>query len=304
MSKVKKIRSVLLIAILILALGACGAPDAKKLVQINDVKITSGELNLYFPLYGLTTGKDITTIKDKTKLAELKKTALEDLVSMEVIRQYYDGKKQNVIPGTKDADFKAFMDQVNSDAATKKFLADNKITESYLQKFFLNQYYTSAFFSEVTAEFKNPEVAGKDYYNTHKSDYTNEQVRASHILVKTKPEAEAILKELQGGADFATIAKAKSIDTGSGAKGGDLGYFTKDQMVAAFSEAAFSTPIGKLSGIVETKFGFHIIKVVDKKIITKTYEEAKQDILYKLFDQVYKAKLEKIKATMKIDYAK
>lgn len=304
MNKFKKIASVILIAILILALGACGTPDTKKLVQINDVKITAGELNTYFPLYGLTTGTDITTITDKTQLAEMKKTALEDLVSMEVIRQYYDGKKQNVVPETKDTDFKAFMDQVNSDEATKKFLTDNKITEDYLQKFFLNQYYTSAFFGEVTAEFKDPEAAGKAYYEANKALYTTEQVKASHILVKTKAEAEAILKELQGGADFAAIAKVKSIDTGSGALGGDLGYFKKDQMVTAFSGAAFSTPVGQLSGIVETEFGFHIIKVIDKKSITQTYEEAQQDILYKLFDEAYKKQLDTIKATMKIAYSK
>ncbi len=304
MNKLKKAVVVLVVTGLILMLGACGAADAKKMVQINDVKITAGDLDQYIPLYGLTTGTDLTTVTDKAKLAEIKKAALEDLVSMEVIRQYFDGKKQTVIPETKDADFKKFMDQVNADAATKKFLADNKITEEYLQKFFLNQYYTSAFFSEVTTAFKDPEAAGIAYYDANKSEFTSEQVRASHILVKTKAEAEAILKELQGGADFATIAKAKSIDTGSGAQGGDLGYFSKDQMVAPFSEAAFATPIGQLSGIVESEFGFHILKVIDKKTATKTYAEAQQEILYKLFDQAYMAKLDEIKATMKIDYAK
>jgi len=303
MMKSKKIATILLVAILAMVLGACGAPDTKNLIQINDVKITAGELNLYFPLYGLTTGSDVTTITDKVKLEELKKTALDDLVSMEVIRQYYDGKKQEVVPETKDADFTAFMDQVNADEATKKFLADNKITEEYLKKFFVNQYYTSAFFSDVTTEFKDPEAAGIAYYNANKSLYTSEQVKASHILVKTKAEAETILKELEGGADFATIAMAKSIDTGSGAQGGDLGYFSEGQMVTAFSDAAFSTPVGQLSGIVETEFGFHIIKVFDKKSVTQTYEEAQQDILYKLFDEAYQAKLNEIKATMTITYS-
>lgn len=303
MNTIKRTLAIALIAILVLALAACGTPDTKKLAQINDVKITSGELNLYFPLYGLTTGTDVTTITDEAQVAEMKKTALEDLVSMEIIRQYYDGKKQDVIPETKDADFQTFMDQVNSDEATKKFLADNKITEEYLQKFFVNQYYTTAFFGEVTTAFENPEAAGLAYYEANKDAYSSEQVRASHILVQTKAEAEAILTELKGGADFATIAKAKSIDTGSGAEGGDLGYFSKDQMVVPFAEAAFSTEVGALSGIVESEFGFHIIKVVDKKIVQKAYEEVQQEIIYSLFDQAYKAKLDEIKATMDITYS-
>ena len=289
---------------IMLTISGCTSAKDKALITINDKSITAYDLSQYLPIYGMTVGVDITKVTDKSKLADMKAKALSDLESMEVIKQYYAGKNQNVIPDTKDKDFETFLTQVNGDAATAKFIKDNKISEDYLKSFFLNQYYTSAFFAEVSKEVKDPVSEAKKYYESNKGEFSTEQVKASHILVKTKAEAEAILKELQGGADFAALAKAKSIDPGSAKNGGDLGYFAKDAMVAPFAEAAFSTPVGELSGIVQTDFGFHIIKVVDKTTKVTAFADAQQNILYKLFDKVYKEKLDSIKATMKIETSK
>ncbi len=88
-------------------------------------------------------------------------------------------------------------------------------------------------------------------------------VRAKHILVKTKEEADEIKKLLDNGADFDTLAKQYSLCP-SKEKGGDLGYFNRGQMVPEFENAAFSTPIGGISEPVQTRFGWHIIKVTRK----------------------------------------
>ena len=105
-----------------------------------------------------------------------------------------------------------------------------------------------------------------------------EEVHARHILVATEDEAKAILAQLKGGADFATLAKEKSKDPG-GAEGGDLGYFTKDQMVPEFAEVAFKLDKGQISDPVKTQFGWHIIKVEDKRIKpTPTFEQVKPQI--------------------------
>jgi peptidyl-prolyl cis-trans isomerase C len=90
------------------------------------------------------------------------------------------------------------------------------------------------------------------------------EVHARHILVETEDEAKAVVAELKKGADFAELAKAKSKDPGS-ADGGDLGYFTKDQMVPEFSEVAFKLEKGQLSDPVKSQFGWHVIKVEDKR---------------------------------------
>ena len=91
-----------------------------------------------------------------------------------------------------------------------------------------------------------------------------EEVRARHILVDDEAKAKEILGKLKAGGDFAALAKAESKDTGS-ADGGDLGYFTKDQMVPEFAEAAFKLDKGALSDPVKTQFGWHVIKVEDKR---------------------------------------
>ena len=116
------------------------------------------------------------------------------------------------------------------------------------------------------------------YDDAVKQVKNEEEVHARHILVPTEEEAKAILAQLKGGADFATLAKEKSKDPGA-ADGGDLGYFTKDQMVPEFAEVAFKLDKGQLSDPVKTQFGWHIIKVEDKRIKpTPTFEQVKPQI--------------------------
>jgi peptidyl-prolyl cis-trans isomerase C len=106
----------------------------------------------------------------------------------------------------------------------------------------------------------------KTVYEEAVKQMSNEmEVRARHILVPTEAEAKAILEELKKGTDFAELAKQKSKDPGAAAQGGDLGYFTKDQMVPEFAEVAFKLEKGQLSDPVKTQFGWHIIKVEDKR---------------------------------------
>jgi peptidyl-prolyl cis-trans isomerase C len=91
------------------------------------------------------------------------------------------------------------------------------------------------------------------------------EVSARHVLVETEDEAKAILADLKKGGDFAAIAKEKSKDPGSKENGGDLGFFGKDQMVPAFAEAAFKLDKGQTSEPVKTQFGWHVIRVDDKR---------------------------------------
>ena len=110
------------------------------------------------------------------------------------------------------------------------------------------------------------DAAMKKVYDEAVKQMGNEQeVRARHILVPTEDEAKAILAEIKKGTDFAELAKQKSKDPGAAAEGGDLGYFSKDQMVPEFAEAAFKLDKGQVSDPVKTQFGWHIIKVEDKR---------------------------------------
>jgi peptidyl-prolyl cis-trans isomerase C len=118
----------------------------------------------------------------------------------------------------------------------------------------------------------------KVYDEAVKQMGNEEEVHARHILVATEDEAKAIEDQLKKGADFAALAKEKSKDPGA-ADGGDLGYFTKDQMVPEFADAAFKLEKGQISDPVHTQFGWHIIKVEDKRTKpTPTFDQVKAQL--------------------------
>jgi len=119
------------------------------------------------------------------------------------------------------------------------------------------------------------EAMHKVYDEAVKQMPSQEEVHARHILVATEDEAKEVETQLKNGADFATLAKQKSKDPGA-ADGGDLGYFTKDQMVPEFAEVAFKLDKGQISDPVKTQFGWHIIKIEDKRVKpTPTFDEVK-----------------------------
>lgn len=119
---------------------------------------------------------------------------------------------------------------------------------------------------EIEAKAKVNDADLKKYYEDHKAELTTGgQLRASHILVKTEAEADKILEQLKKGGDFAKIAKDESIDKNSAVRGGDLGFFSRGQMVPAFENAAMKLKVGEISGPVKTQFGYHIIKLTGKK---------------------------------------
>jgi peptidyl-prolyl cis-trans isomerase C len=119
---------------------------------------------------------------------------------------------------------------------------------------------------EIMDKAKVSEKDAKEYYDKHKQEFAaTTQIRASHILVKTEAEAEKALARLKKGEKFEKVAKEVSLDKPSAANGGDLGYFSRGQMVPEFERAAAGLKVGETSGPVKTSFGYHIIKVTDKK---------------------------------------
>ncbi|MEI7025768.1 peptidylprolyl isomerase [Paenibacillus sp. y28] len=160
----------------------------------------------------------------------------------------------------------------------------------------------------LTPEIQLSDDDKKKYFEDNKASYNKaEQIKASHILVATKEEADAILAQLKNGADFATLAKEKSTDTGSKANGGDLGYFERGKMVTEFDDAAFKLNVGETTTApVQTQFGFHIIKLVDKKpAVTATYEDKKAEVEKQMITEEvgkrYQEFVDKLKQDSKID---
>ena len=128
-----------------------------------------------------------------------------------------------------------------------------------------------------------------------------EEVHARHILLPTEDEAKAVLADLKKGGDFAAAAKEKSKDPAA-AEGGDLGYFTKDQMVPEFSAVAFKLGKGELSEPVKTQFGWHIIKVEDKRIKpTPSFDQVKTQIDNYIAHRAQAALVDKLRSGANIE---
>jgi peptidyl-prolyl cis-trans isomerase C len=126
---------------------------------------------------------------------------------------------------------------------------------------------------------------------------TVEEVHARHILVETEEAAEAIIDELDGGADFATLAKERSVDLASGQHGGDLGYFVHGEMVPAFADAAFALQTGQHSAEpVETEYGWHILLVEDRRIQPPpSLEDLREDLRGQLAEEVIGLRLDELR---------
>lgn len=128
-----------------------------------------------------------------------------------------------------------------------------------------------------------------------------QEVRARHILVKTEEEAKAVIAELKNGADFAELAKQKSTDPGA-SEGGDLGYFPKEEMVPEFAEAAFKLEKGQISEPVHTRFGWHVIKVEDKRTRqVPPFDQVKDQLATHLVRKAQAELITKLRADAKVE---
>lgn len=134
----------------------------------------------------------------------------------------------------------------------------------------------------------------KAAYEAMKSQpgFAFEETRAAHILVADEATALDVIKQLQGGADFATLAKEKSTDPSAKTNGGDLGYFRREAMVPEFAEAAFSIPPGTIGDKpVKSQFGWHVIKVEDRRQSIPTFEEKEAELRDQLSREIVNALL-------------
>ncbi|HEY5797796.1 MAG TPA: peptidylprolyl isomerase, partial [Bosea sp. (in: a-proteobacteria)] len=130
----------------------------------------------------------------------------------------------------------------------------------FREKVLLDQYLTAEARKAAT-----PEAAKKLYDETTKAMAPEEEINARHILVEDEAQAKAVVERLKKGEDFAKVAAELSKDPGSGKEGGSLGWFTKDRMVPEFADAAFKLTKGQVSEPVKSQFGWHVIKLEDKR---------------------------------------
>jgi peptidyl-prolyl cis-trans isomerase C len=223
---------------------------------------------------------------------EILRGALDQLITYTLLSQESRNRGVKVEASEIDAKMGQLKSQFPSQEAFDKALKDRGMTADSLRHDAQVDLSVTKLMDVEVATIPGPSDAdAKDFYDKNQDKFKEEeQVRASHILVKvdetadaaTKQKARAkidgVLKQVKAGADFGKLAQEHSQD-GSASQGGDLNYFGKGQMVPAFDKVAFELKPGQVSEVVQTQFGYHIIKVVDHKPgRTVPFEEAQAKI--------------------------
>ena len=289
----KKIPAALIITLLIMIIitPMAGSEEPEKVAVVNGTVIDKNEYERELARY-----KDQMAMQgvkvDDSKMPDVKKEVIENIIGMLLMYQASTEKGIKVEQALIDEELGQLKSQYPDEEKFKEALAELNITEGIIKEQinrgltiqeFIKQNFvdkTDISDSEVKAFYdKNPDKFNKP-----------ESVRASHILIRVEPEAEEAIKKaarekiemaqarIKAGEDFAALAKEVS-QCPSSEKGGDLGFFAKGQMVKPFEDAAFSLEPGVVSDIVETQFGFHLIKVTEKqKAGLFSLDEVKEDL--------------------------
>jgi len=252
-------------------------PSEDKVAVVNGSVITREDFNREMS-HAQEQIESMGKTPNDSQLSEIKKEVLRSLINLELL---YQASQENGIKVNEEAineQLKKLKERFPSeaefkDALSKKNTSETEVKSQIGRSMAIQQFIDKQFFQKITVTDKET----KDYYDSRPHFFKEpEQVHASHILIKVEPEfdesqklearkkLEKIQQKLQEGGDFAALAKEFS-ECPSSEKGGDLGYFRRGQMVKPFEDAAFALEPGKVSGIIETKFGYHLIKVIDKK---------------------------------------
>ena len=239
---------------------------AKVLATVNGVDVTDQDV--------ATASEDVgSTLPKQMDEAARNKALLDYLIDLKLVDQKAAAEKLDQTPD--------FMKKL-------AYFRQKLMMETYLGK--------------VTKEGVTPEAEQKVYDEAAKAQKPEEEIHALHILVATEAEANKVEEQLKAGEDFGKLADQLSKDSGS--KGGDLGWFTRDRMVPEFGQVAFSTEPGHVSAPVKTQFGWHVIKVLEKR--TKAFppfDQVKDQVEHFVQQKVQSDAIMKLRDAAKITRA-
>ena len=314
-----QIPTILIIVLLSLpAMAVDKTPAGEKAAVVNGVVITRAHFDKELKVHLERVSRQGQQISDE-QINDLKKDVLEGLIEREIL--YQESQKAGIkVPDQKVEDQMAgIKKRFPNEEEFKKALASMGLTEEEVRAQIQRGLSIRELIDQKVAnKIVVTDEETKAYYDGNPKLFKQpEQVKASHILIKVEPTADDaakaaarknfqdIRKKLTGGGDFAELAKEYS-EGPSAPKGGDLGYFRRGQMVKPFEEAAFSMKINEVSGLVETRFGYHLIKVYDKKPEqTLAYADVKDKIAQRLkqekIEKAANAYVENLKKDAKIE---
>jgi peptidyl-prolyl cis-trans isomerase C len=279
-SRLRDLTILLILALLMLTAWAArsqpaGGSAGDIAAKVNGVPITTLELNRSFQAHVQV---PYSTVQEDPRAQQVLRQILDNLIDRELLLQQAKSLKMAVAPQQVDAQMQQLLQRFPSQEAFEQALTAQNFTLDTVKKDVESQLLRQQLVKKEILDKVN--VSARDvqtFYDRNKDKYVEEeQVRARHILIrvpqevspaddaKLKGKADGALKRAKQGEDFAALAKELS-DDGSKENGGDLGFFPRGRMVAAFEEAAFALQPGQTSDIVRTQFGYHIIKVEERK---------------------------------------
>jgi parvulin-like peptidyl-prolyl isomerase len=250
-------RLVLFIAATALLLAACGSDGGSEDVAatVDDVDITTSDVEAL----AIATDEDLTS----AEFAEI----LGQLIQWSAVEQ--NAAEEFGIEPTDDevdAEVESLIAEFGQGATREEFLELQGISDDVLQLTASQILLQEALTQELSSTIDEPTTEDAEQAIADSPlDWT--EVCAVHILVATEPEADEVLTRLDGGEDFAVVAQEVSLDTGSGAAGGDLGCVSPAGYVAEFADATMTAEIGVVVGPVESQFGFHVIRVDERGVV-------------------------------------
>jgi parvulin-like peptidyl-prolyl isomerase len=269
---------------------------SKTLATVNGAKIKQSEVDVYIEFLKNQDSTQVPAESDP-QFKTLQANLLDSLIVLRLLEKY--GSENNFAVTQKEVDdqYQTVVTGYASESAFEKDLVDKKISKTFLKNELKSQLLRDKIFASVTKNITLSDAEMQKYYVDNKETLFNvpEQIRVSHILIQfnvaegqeltdqiklaAHDKIKAIQDKLNAGGDFAALAKANSEDTASAPSGGDIGYISKGQTVAEFENAAFALKVGEVSGIVESSYGYHIIKVTEHKDpYIKTFDEVKDTI--------------------------
>ena len=311
----KKIFTLILCLMMTVSLVGCSSKNkAVAIVNGQDITLGNYEKLLYLNKSSMESyyGSGIWSQEieeGKTYEDMLKDMVLQTMIGSEVI--YQQAEKDKVAPTDKQVQeqIDSFNESIKDDTDYQKELKDMGIDEEFLKFQFARDLANTNLQAKFGEDTKISEDEMKKYYDENKDDFYTDTVTASHILIKTiddngkelseakkkeaKKKAEEVLAKVKAGEDFAELAKKYSEDS-SASSGGELGTFGRGKMVTEFENAAFAMKAGEISDIVETEYGYHIIKVTERVDKQETYDESKNQIKSILASEKYTEYVEKL----------
>lgn len=304
----------IVIIIALLTLWGCGMivvkeseEDKSTVARVNGEAITKEEFDMIFNVFKKQEEiKQGTDVWDKTYMGK----KYIDLAKEQVLQQMIEDKLQlkkaaeldiSVSQTEIDEEFEKFKKLFNSEEKFIEYLSNLQMDQDYFKESIKKSLILNSLKENMTKGTDITKEEVEAYYSAHMDMFF--RVKASHILLETENEAIEVLAMVNAGKDFNELAKEFSIDPSVKENNGDLGYFRHGAMVEPFEEAAFALKPGEVSDIVKSQYGYHIIKVEDKKVdkLEDVIDELKTSMLMAKKNSDFSATFEKMYNEAKVE---